>query len=137
LPAEEVPQIASLWAMQHVWALTLCETMCEFARQMHPKEFVALIDGKIESETLVVKELVYQQFNSSKSSASFTSFLLGPASGLGTVHSHPSSSTQASKTDLFMFSKNGLIHFIIGFPYTKETIVCYDKSGNKLEFEIR
>jgi len=114
----------------------VAENICEFAKQLHPKEFVAIIEGKVKDEQLRITDLYYQEFVSSYHSASFSNFLPSVASGIGTVHSHPSSNTKPSNADLFFFSKKGLIHFIIGFPYTEENIVCYDFNGNELVFSI-
>ena len=114
----------------------VAQNICEFAKQLHPKEFVALIGGKIEDEQLRITDLYYQEFTSSYHSASFSSFLPSAVSGIGTVHSHPSSNTTPSDADLFFFSKKGLIHFIIGFPYAEKNIVCYDFNGNELLFSI-
>ena len=112
------------------------ENICIFAKQNHPNEFVAIIGGKVREKKLIIDELFYQEFVSSKHSASFSSFLPNAAHGVGTVHSHPSSNRTPSNADLFFFSKKGGVHFIIGYPYAYDTISCYDVSGNELVFSV-
>lgn len=112
------------------------DNICDFARHTHPKEFVAVIGGVVKEKKLIINELFYQEFISSVNSASFSAFLPAAANGVGTVHSHPSSNTRPSDADLFFFNKKGVVHFIIGFPYTPETIHGYDFHGNEINFTI-
>lgn len=113
------------------------ENACIFAKQAHPKEFVALLGGKVVDKTLVISDLYYQEFVSSSHSASFSSFLPNAVNGVGTVHSHPSSNTQPSNADLHFFGKKGGVHFIVGYPYGEETISGYDSVGNPISFTIQ
>ena len=108
------------------------EDICEFAKNMHPKEFVALLEGKIMENTLRVSGLYYQPFVSGKHTASMRTSL----STYGSVHSHPSSNLRPSQADLRFFNKRGMIHLIIGFPYREQDIALYDFDGNALEFSI-
>jgi proteasome lid subunit RPN8/RPN11 len=112
------------------------ENICMFAKQTHPKEFVAIIGGKVKEKKLIIDNLFYQEFVSSHHSASFSSFLPSAVHGVGTVHSHPSSNNKPSKADLFFFNKKAGVNFIIGYPYTKETMSCYDLNGNELIFSV-
>ena len=112
------------------------DNICEFARNNHPKEFVAIIGGLVKDNKLVINNLFYQEFVSSDHSASFSSFLPNAVNGVGTVHSHPSGYPVPSKADLFFFSKKGGVHFIIGYPYTKETLFCYAANGKRLSFNV-
>lgn len=112
------------------------KNICMFAKQNHPNEFVAIIGGKVQKKKLIIDELFYQEFVSSHHSASFSSFLPNAVQGIGTVHSHPSSNTTPSGADLFFFSKKGGVHFIIAYPYTANSLTCYDFNGNVLNFSI-
>ncbi len=112
------------------------DNICEFAKHAHPKEFVAVIGGVVKDKKLIVNELFYQEFVSSTHSASFQSFLPPAVTGVGTVHSHPSSHTRPSSADINFFNKKGMVHFIIGYPYEKENIVGYDSQGNEIAFTI-
>ena len=114
----------------------VAESMCDFAKTTHPKEFVAVISGKIRNNQLHISDLYYKEFLSSRSSASFSSFMPGAENGIGTVHSHPSGNNHPSSADLRFFNKKGFVHFIIGNPYTQATIACYDYHGNPLSFMI-
>ncbi|MBR9703370.1 hypothetical protein GOV10_04995, partial [Candidatus Woesearchaeota archaeon] len=55
---------------------------------------------------------------------------------VGTVHSHPSSSTRWSRADLRLFNKFGWVHAIIGRPYKAENMVFYDKNGNGFSWAL-
>lgn len=112
------------------------ENISAFARQNHPKEFVAIIGGKVKNKQLLIDDLFYQEYVSSNHSASFSSFLPKAVNGIGTVHSHPSSNARPSNADIFFFSKKGGVHFIIGYPYNKDTLHAYDIKGNELTFSI-
>ena len=103
---------------------------------MHPKEFVAVVEGKVENKELKITGLYYRTFTSSVNSASFSSFFGGQVNGIGTVHSHPSSNTRPSNADLLFFNKKGGVHFIIGYPYTGKNIAGYDYKGNEIVFRI-
>lgn len=115
---------------------SVVDNIREFARANHPNEFVALLQGKVKSGKLVVEGLIYQPFSGSKSS-SWMRINVPSLSGLiGSVHSHPSSSTKPSNTDLQFFNKNGIIHLITAYPYKEGNLACYDLFGNKQKFEV-
>ena len=55
---------------------------------------------------------------------------------LGTFHSHPTSSNQASQADLNFFTKLGREHLIIAYPYVLNSIAAYKSTGEKSELVI-
>ncbi len=119
-----------------IFERVVVENICEFAKNLHPKEFVAVIGGRVESKKLLITDVYYQPFVSSTHSASFSSFLPNAVQGVGTVHSHPSSNNHPSRNDLLFFSKKGMVHFIIGYPYNEENVAGYDFNGNEIKFRV-
>lgn len=117
-----------------------------FAKRSHPREFSALLGGRIVKEkgtghhagrrTLLLTHIVYQHFEASERSA--TIHLNVPISEpvFGTVHSHPSTNWLPSAADRRYFSKTGFVNFIVALPYTKDTIACYDAKGRPLPFMV-
>lgn len=113
------------------------DDIIETAWNVHPREFAALLEGRIEDESLHVTGLIFLPSEASNEGAVMQTFMLPPfTSTIGSVHSHPTPDNNPSREDFHFFSKNGLFHMIIAYPYREETIASYDRSGNKIEFEI-
>ena len=115
---------------------SVIENMMDFAKANYPKEFVALLSGEVKNDKLIVEGLVYQPYTGTKSSSWMRINLPSHSRVVGSVHSHPSSSTRPSNADLQFFSKNGVMHFIIGYPYRPTDIACYDLYGEIRKFYI-
>jgi proteasome lid subunit RPN8/RPN11 len=111
-------------------------SIIDFARGSHPREFTALLEGKVRKGTLWITGLIYQQYESSEFATVTHLDLPLLHNTVGSVHSHPGPSNRPSRTDLLGFNKHGIIHLIISAPYTEETIVGYDKQGKVLNFSI-
>ncbi len=127
----ELPQFSKITIQQSV-----IDNIIEIAKENSPKEFVALLEGKVRNNNLVVYGLVYQPFHASERSTLMRMNLPTISHVVGSVHSHPSSNTRPSNADLTFFNKSGVVHLIIGYPYKKENIAGYDLYGNKAEFEV-
>ncbi|MDO5852327.1 MAG: Mov34/MPN/PAD-1 family protein [Methanobacteriaceae archaeon] len=109
----------------------------KIARNADPNEYMALLSGKIEDEILKITGLIFLPFEASSTSAVMQVFMIPITSdAIGSIHSHPGPSAQASNADLTFFSKNGLFHMIICQPYNEFTIRAYDTFGKPVEFEI-
>jgi proteasome lid subunit RPN8/RPN11 len=107
----------------------------QLARDAYPKEFVAFLNGEVlEREgknVALVDGLSVIAYNASHISTSFNLYDIPTVHGMvGTIHSHPSSSTRWSRADLRLFGKFAWVHGIIGRPYAEENLVFYDKNGN-------
>jgi proteasome lid subunit RPN8/RPN11 len=113
------------------------EDIIDFARANAPREFVAVLQGAVKANTLTIDGILYQPFSSSEDNAWMQLALPLLSHAVGSVHSHPSSNTRPSRADLFFFSKHGMVHLIIGAPYTERTIACYDFQGNRRLFTIQ
>lgn len=110
--------------------------ICEFARANYPDEFISFLEGEVKDDILSIYGLIYQPFGKSRKS-SFASMNMPMLSHhVGSVHSHPSRNSFPSRTDLASFSKQGVAHIIISYPYRPQDIRCYDFKGNPVNFEI-
>jgi proteasome lid subunit RPN8/RPN11 len=130
----------AIWPQQKFSRVALdagvLEDIIEFAKSNYPNEFLAILSGEISQDTLTINGLLYQHFFASRSSA-LTRLNLPMLSGaVGSVHSHPSSSTRPSRADLQFFAKTGVVHFIIGAPYREQDMACYDFEGNTRDFSV-
>ncbi len=107
------------------------------ARNAYPMEFAALLEGRIEDDTLKVTGLIFLPGETSDEGAIMQILMLPPfTSTIGSVHSHPSPNNSPSIQDLHFFEKNGFFHMIIAHPYTEDTIASYNRWGERIEFEI-
>lgn len=113
------------------------EEIIQIARQSHPLEFMAMLEGKIREGILRVDGLVFLPGETSNQGAVMKIFMMPMTTGtVGLVHSHPIPSATPSNADLHSFAKNGYIHLIIAQPYTEESIVAYDTFGEVIDYRI-
>jgi len=113
------------------------EEIVKIARNADPKEYVALLSGKIDEEILKVTGLIFLPFEASENSAVMQVFMMPISTdAVGSIHSHPGPSAMPSNADLIFFGKNGYFHMIICQPYTENTIGSYDAFGNPLAYEV-
>ncbi|MGV8087353.1 MAG: Mov34/MPN/PAD-1 family protein [Candidatus Woesearchaeota archaeon] len=111
------------------------DNIITFAKNAHPKEFVAFLDGKIVNKTLTINKLLYQHYHSTKNSASPV-FHFPDKTFYGSVHSHPGYNNEPSSADKEFFRKLGIIHIIICKPYTVNTIKAYNQDGEEININI-
>ena len=105
----------------------------EIAKESYPNEFVALLTGRKG----VIEELLFLPFDAGESSAIIHLDMLPLGYRVyGTVHSHPSPSCKPSQADLAMFSKHGVVHVIVCYPFEEGCWRFYDKYGNEIKIEI-
>lgn len=115
----------------------VAEEIIQIAKQSHPLEFMALLEGKISEGILRIDGLVFLPGETSNQGAVIKTFMMPMTTGtVGSVHSHPIPSATPSTTDLHSFAKNGLFHLIIAEPYTAESMVGYDSFGEIIDYRI-
>jgi len=113
------------------------EEIIQIARQSHPLEFMAMLEGKVSAGTLRINGLVFVPGDTSNHGAVMKLFMMPMTTGtVGSVHSHPIPSATPSSEDLHFFAKNGLFHLIIADPYIEESIVGYDTFGDVINYKI-
>ncbi|WJI09846.1 hypothetical protein FGU46_06945 [Methanobacterium sp. CWC-01] len=115
----------------------IIDEIISIARESHPNEFAALLEGKIKVNTLKIQGLVFLPGETSNQGAVMQTFMKPLITGtIGSVHSHPGYNASPSKADLYFFSKNGLFHLIIAEPYDEHSIRAYDSMGAEIRFKI-
>lgn len=113
------------------------EEVVKIARQADPKEYVALLSGKIDKKILKITGLIFLPFKASGTSAVMEVFMMPiTTDAVGSIHSHPGPSNRPSNADKIFFGKNGYFHLIICRPYTEATIASYDAFGNPIEYKV-
>ncbi|MBS3164720.1 Mov34/MPN/PAD-1 family protein [Candidatus Woesearchaeota archaeon] len=123
-------------AEEVVLAEGAADELCHFAREVAPKEFMAVLKGGVRGKELRITELVFQPFVNTVASSSMSMDLPLMSGSVGTAHSHPSGSNRPSRQDLRLFAKMGGVHLIIGSPYRRENIACYLSDGTRVEFSV-
>jgi len=119
-------------SLRHVTIDRSIYDIIDFAIANHPREFVAVMEGKIDGDTARISRVLYQPFHSGHSQASVRIDLPMGLSMIGTVHSHPSGTNRPSGQDLLLFGKKGPVHAIICYPYRPEDISFYTRDGGRL-----
>lgn len=106
----------------------------EAARSIHPREFAGLLSAEKE----VITEVVILPGTISGNAHAIFQLHMAPIdfSLVGTVHSHPSYSAQASDADMALFRKYGRIHIIIAMPYTHESWKAYTGTGEEASLMV-
>lgn len=99
-----------------------------FAKRTHPREFSALLGGKVRNKTLLITHIVYQHFVSTEREAMIALDVPIGDDIMGTVHSHPTPNNLPSAADRRYFSK-GWVNAIICHPYRPQDIAFYDGKG--------
>jgi proteasome lid subunit RPN8/RPN11 len=111
------------------------ENIILLAKENHPNEFVAFLDGKIEDKKLIITGLLYQEYNANENSAA-PIFRFPNQTFYGSVHSHPGNSNRPSNADRQFFRKIGIVNMIICKPYSYDTIKFYNHEGEEIKVEI-
>jgi proteasome lid subunit RPN8/RPN11 len=115
----------------------LLEEIIQIAKESHPHEFMAMLQGKVHKEVLKVENLIFLPGETSNEGAVMKTFMMPLATGaVGSVHSHPIPNNNPSTADLVFFAKNGLIHLIIAYPYTEVSIQAYNTFGEMVYYTV-
>jgi proteasome lid subunit RPN8/RPN11 len=111
------------------------ENIILLARENHPNEFLAFIDGNIRNNRLNITGLLYQEYYATTESAA-PIFHFPDKTFYGSVHSHPGYSNRPSNADRQFFRKIGIVNIIICKPYTLDSMRFYDHEGEEINVEI-
>jgi proteasome lid subunit RPN8/RPN11 len=115
---------------------TVIEDIMEFAKANSRREFIALLEGTVDDGKAIVTGVLYQPFTSSEYKAVVHINLPMTSSSIGSVHSHPSGGNTPSGQDLLMFTRTGIVHLIICYPFREQDIACWDLHGNRTQFIV-
>ncbi len=112
------------------------EMFLGLCRQVHPKENIMLIRGKVKSGRAIVDEFLIPPFSTYAHGFSGFSMHMIPfdLSIIGVAHSHPSGYNAPSIQDL-----NGIygrLMMIAGFPYNEGSLAVYNSKGEELAFTL-
>ncbi len=111
------------------------ETAIAAARESHPHEFIALLGGNRRKKH--ISELVFlPSVTGGVSAVIHMDMLPIGMSVFGTIHSHPTPNPTPSLQDLETFSKRGILHVIIAYPYTMQSWRAYRSDGSLVELEV-
>lgn len=109
----------------------------ECAKSNYPNEFGGFLRVDNLSKHTIIEVVIIPGTISGDSHAIFKLHMLPiDYSIVGTVHSHPSPSSNASEADLWLFRKYGKIHIIAAQPFNEKSWKAYDYSGSGLEIVI-
>jgi proteasome lid subunit RPN8/RPN11 len=105
-------------------------TMREMALQTHPKEAFGVLRGSHIGSTLIVRDVAYQPFTNTASSAhvAINPYVLSDM--VGTFHSHPSPNGEPSAADKRLFARHPGVHCIVPYPYTVAHV--YNSAGKRV-----
>ncbi|HSU72607.1 MAG TPA: Mov34/MPN/PAD-1 family protein [Candidatus Binatia bacterium] len=112
------------------------DTILEFAKQAHPNEFSAYLQGKVTNKVLYVKGIVYEHYHATENQSVISANLPLLSEVVGTVHSHPSFNNLPSAVDKRGLFTKGLVNLIVCQPYTLRRIAAYDNAGQPLDFTV-
>lgn len=115
---------------------SLLNGMLSYSADIHPREAILLLRGRIRGGVLAVEELVIPPF--AVQGWGFASFqphaLPLDLTVQGVYHSHPSGSLKPSPVDLNHFY--GAVLLIAGHPYRETDIAAYNREGERVSLRI-
>lgn len=113
------------------------DLILECAKSNYPKEFGGLLRVDSSSTHTIIEVMLLPGTISGDAHAIFKLHMLPiDFSIVGTVHSHPSPSSQPSEADLALFNKFGKIHIIAANPFNDYSWKSYDYLGNEIKIPI-
>lgn len=118
---------------------SLLEDIASMAQGAHPKEILVFVSATkgVRKGVLRIDEIQLQAYDASVDSAHVWLHNLPPFTNIvGTIHSHPSSSRRPSRADLSFWSKYGVVHAIMGYPYRPTDITFYSKDGERIDVVV-
>ncbi len=112
----------------------LIDGIIGLCKAQHPREILGFlrVENGIASEYILLPGAITNK----KSGVFSPSRIPFDPSLEGSVHSHPSGNPYPSQKDLKSVFMSKRFHFIVGYPYTYNSIKCFDQKGNELDFKI-
>lgn len=125
-----------------------CKLICEVKRgklefllraasATFPDEFIALLEGKVGKEKVLIDSIVVPPFSEfGEDSSSFSDWFLPPMPRfIGVFHSHPNGVNLPSSADLALFRK-GQAHLIASSPFTFKNCAAFNNKGKRIKLVI-
>jgi len=112
------------------------EGLLAYSRDMHPKEMILLLRGKVGDDIEVDEVVIPPSAVHGQRFSLFQPHMIPfDLSILGIVHSHPSGALEPSVYDLNHFY--GKIMMIVAYPYRSvEDVAIFDGKGQKISFTV-
>ncbi|MEM4405967.1 MAG: Mov34/MPN/PAD-1 family protein [Candidatus Methanomethylicaceae archaeon] len=109
----------------------------EICKDVHPRENIMLIRGKVKGGSAEVTEFLIPPFSTyGEGFSGFPTHMIPfDLSIIGIAHSHPSGSCAPSTEDLNNFY--GRIMIIAAYPYDEWNLGIYNSKAQKVPYEIK
>ncbi len=108
------------------------------ARSSYPREFGALLEGSFEGDALRIEGYILPRTLTSRDNVVMNLWMLpSTTETIGSIHSHPGTSSTPSASDVDFFRRRGLVHFIMARPYTRHSVAAFDRMGRQIMYSIR
>jgi len=114
----------------------LLESMLEVAHELHPREVVLLLRGKVGRGGIFIEEFLFPPFATTSSAyAQFPLHMLPiDFSIVGTAHSHPSGVLAPSAADLNHFYSR--VMMIFAYPYGERDVGAFNSRGETVPINV-
>ncbi len=114
----------------------LTDGLLEYSKDMHPREMILLLRGKVGEPIEVNEMIVPPSAIHGQGFSVFQPYMIPfDPSILGIVHSHPSGELRPSVYDLNHFY--GLIMMIVAYPYESiKDIIIFNGKGREISFAV-
>ena len=121
------------------WKITwkCLDLILECSKSNYPNEFGGLLRVNPDNKDVIHEIVILPGTVAGESHAIFQLHMLPiDFSIVGTVHSHPSSSSRPSNADLHLFQKHGKVHIIAAKPYAEDSWKAYNYNGEEIEMSV-
>ena len=108
------------------------------ARAAYPNEFICLLVGSREKDTILIEDtLIPPGISVSRGASMFSDWMTPLLDGvIGSFHSHPNGVARPSRQDGWLFSQKGGVNFIAAEPFGMKDTAAFIGSGKKVEFVV-
>ena len=104
------------------------------AKKSYPNEFICFLGGSVKKEEIT--EFVFLPNESDTHSASVNALSIPfDDTIIGSLHSHPNSTSIPSNADKKLFTKYH-VNLILGYPFLIENIGAYDKNSANINVNL-
>jgi len=110
-------------------------TIMELSKQAYPNEFSGMLVGNKDNKLIDDIYIIPATINNHDSSTIRTDLIPMSFSVIGSVHSHPSSSSKASRADISFFQSK-TINIISRYPYSLVDFSVYNHKGETISLEV-
>ena len=113
---------------------SLIEDACAAAKGYYPDEFMCFLGG--DGKKKAVEEIVLLPNTSGENFATINDSVIPVDDSIvGSLHSHPDSSGNASREDLRFFRRYR-INVILGYPFVPENARFYSQRGERIAVDL-